>query len=204
MCALGEISIVTDPNPSHRYPDYAGGTVPILSTQEFCGESGWTIATAKLTTEEFWKFQREICDFSDGDIVFARKGRLGLPRFLPPVERFTFSHTVFVIKPIAGVLPRYLLWSLRREEAIQWLTNEMNQNTGVPTLGKAKTERLPIPLPPLAEQHRIVAKVDELMVLCDRLEAGLASADETRRRLLEALLAEALAPEDQRELEAAE
>ena len=49
-----------------------------------------------------------------------------------------------------------------------------------------------IPLPPLAEQHRIVAKVDELMALCDRLEASLAAADTTRRRLLDALLSEAL------------
>jgi type I restriction enzyme S subunit len=60
-----------------------------------------------------------------------------------------------------------------------------------------------IPLPPLTEQHRIVAKVDELMALCDRLEASLATTDETRRRLLEALLAEALAPDEERELEAA-
>ena len=70
----------------------------------------------------------------------------------------------------------------------------MNQNTGVPTLGKAKTERLPIPLPPLAEQHRIVAKVDALMKLCDQLESALTTADTTRRRLLETLLHEALAP----------
>jgi type I restriction enzyme, S subunit len=61
-----------------------------------------------------------------------------------------------------------------------------------------------IPLPPLAEQRRIVARVDELMALCDRLEAGLATAEETRRRLLEALLAEALAPGAERELAAAE
>jgi type I restriction enzyme, S subunit len=63
---------------------------------------------------------------------------------------------------------------------------------------------LPIPLPPIAEQHRIVAKVDELMVLCDRLEAALAAGDDTRRRLLEALLAEALTQEDALDREAAE
>ena len=51
---------------------------------------------------------------------------------------------------------------------------------------------LPIPLPPLAEQHRIVAKVDELMALCDQLEQQLSQADQQRRRLLEAVLAEAL------------
>jgi type I restriction enzyme S subunit len=52
------------------------------------------------------------------------------------------------------------------------------------------------PLPPFAEQHRIVAKVDELMAMCDRLEASLATSGDTRRRLLDALLAEALAPTD--------
>ena len=61
-----------------------------------------------------------------------------------------------------------------------------------------------IPIPPLAEQHRIVAKVDALMVLCDRLEAGLTAAAATRRRLLDALLAEALTPDAECELEAAE
>ncbi|WP_406874053.1 restriction endonuclease subunit S [Aminobacter sp. P9b] len=139
-----------------------------------------------------------------GDIVFARKGRLGLPRFLPPLEKYTFSHTVFIIKPFDGVLPRYLLLSLRRTSVVDWLTNEMNQNTGVPTLGKDKTERIPIPLPPLPEQRRIVAKVDELMAICDRLEVSLAAATDARRRLLDALLAEALVPVDERQMEAAE
>lgn len=46
----------------------------------------------------------------------------------------------------------------------------------------------------LDEQRRIVAKVDELMALCDRQEASLATGDDTRRHLLDALLAEALTP----------
>jgi type I restriction enzyme S subunit len=62
---------------------------------------------------------------------------------------------------------------------------------------------LPFPLPPLAEQHRIVAKVDELMALRDRLEVSLTTTNATRRRLLDAILHEALAPEA-RNLEAAE
>jgi type I restriction enzyme S subunit len=49
-----------------------------------------------------------------------------------------------------------------------------------------------IPLPPLAEQHRIVAKVDKLFALCDQLEASLGSAQADRTRLLDALLHEAL------------
>ena len=59
-------------------------------------------------------------------------------------------------------------------------------------------------IPPLTEQHRIVAKVDELMALCDRLEASLADSDTTRQRLLETLLHEALAPAAAREIEMAE
>ncbi|MGR9188802.1 restriction endonuclease subunit S [Rhizobium leguminosarum] len=60
-----------------------------------------------------------------------------------------------------------------------------------------------IPLPPLGEQHRIVAKVDELMALCDQLEATLTITGDTRRQLLNALLAEALTPANDEHLQEA-
>src|SRR6266403_416926 len=75
---------------------------------------------------------------------------------------------------------------------------------GIPHFTGKALAQLIFPLPPLAEQHRIVAKVDALMTLCDRLEASLTAGAATRRRLLDALLAEALAPDGERELEAAE
>jgi type I restriction enzyme, S subunit len=59
-------------------------------------------------------------------------------------------------------------------------------------------DRIPVALPPVAEQQRIATKVDELMALCDRLEASLAAADHARSRLLDTLLHEALASTDLR------
>ncbi|MBI3917746.1 MAG: restriction endonuclease subunit S [Betaproteobacteria bacterium] len=57
---------------------------------------------------------------------------------------------------------------------------------------------LPLPIPPLAEQHRIVAKVDELLALCARLEAQLTTSQTESRRFLEATLHEAVAGHDTR------
>ena len=50
-----------------------------------------------------------------------------------------------------------------------------------------------IGLPPLAEQHRIVATVDALMALCDQLQAEVGEADGIRSKLLDSLLHESLA-----------
>ena len=92
--------------------------------------------------------------------------------------------------------------------ALKGLKPEMLARVQRSTHGTCRIEgsdysEFPVPVPPLAEQHRIVARVDTLMTLCGRLEASLATADTNRRRLLEALLLEALEP-PQAALEAAE
>src|SRR3546814_18033325 len=94
--------------------------------------------------------------------------------------------------------PRYLnAWmntSLFRSTQIVPL---IKKQTGQANVNGTALKNMLVPLPPLAEQHRIVAKVDELMALCDQLESSLASADDTRRRLPDALPAEALQPTPQ-------
>lgn len=62
--------------------------------------------------------------------------------------------------------------------------------SATPIINKGKWEQISIPLPPLSEQRRIVAKVSELMALVDALESQLAASRATAENLLAAVVAE--------------
>ena len=57
---------------------------------------------------------------------------------------------------------------------------------------KARMEELILPIPPLAEQHRIVSKIGELMAICDQLKERLQQSQETQVQLTDALIDKAL------------
>ncbi len=107
-------------------------------------------------------------------------------------EAYVSQH-VALIRPALTDMSRWLLLCLMANEGARAEILERAYGSGKPGLNLDNIRSLRIPLPPLAEQHRIVAKVDELMALCDQLEASLASAQADRTRLLDALLHEALA-----------
>jgi type I restriction enzyme S subunit len=64
--------------------------------------------------------------------------------------------------------------------------------SGVKNINSTELNRITFPLPPLAEQHRIVAKVDELFALCDQLKDRLQQASETQQHLTKAIVEQAL------------
>jgi type I restriction enzyme, S subunit len=100
-------------------------------------------------------------------------------------------------------LPEWVITYVNSLLGRAFFEDASKQTTNLASINMTQLRGCPFPLPPLAEQHRIVAKVDELMSLCDRLEANLTATEATRRRLLDALLAEALAPATAHEMEAA-
>ncbi|MEZ9908995.1 restriction endonuclease subunit S [Vibrio sp. 10N.261.51.A3] len=197
---LSEVATSLDPNPSHRYPKSANSGVPILSTQQFVGESGWTTDKAKLVNREFYEERKEKTGFFENDIIFARKGRLGLARFAPTNMEFVFSHTVFIVRVSEKVQSNYLLWYLRDEQSLEWLVKEMNSNTGVPTLGKGVFEKLPINLPCEEEQSEIVSRIERLFSRANKIEKQYLDAKARLDRLTQSILAKAfrgeLVPQD--------
>jgi type I restriction enzyme S subunit len=120
-----------------------------------------------------------------------------------PGEAYVSQH-VGLVRPSDQQLSVWLLLCLMADAGGRGELVERAYGAGKPGLNLDNIRSLSVPFPPLAEQHRIVAKVDALMGLCDRLEASLTAAAATRRRLLDALLAETLVPAEDRELEAAE
>jgi type I restriction enzyme S subunit len=60
--------------------------------------------------------------------------------------------------------------------------------SGLYSLSVGKIREILIPFPPLAEQHRIVAKIDQLMTLCDELEKQIDIADHKKTNLLNSVM----------------
>jgi type I restriction enzyme, S subunit len=143
---------------------------------------------------EFW--------LKNGDLLFQRgntREYVGMAAIYDgPPNTFLFPDLIMKIR-VSGILDlRFVHLASISPKARDFLSaNASGAQATMPKINQTTLGSLPIPLPPAAEQHRIVAKVDELMALCDRLEANLRITATTRRRLLDVLLAKALFPEAQ-------
>jgi type I restriction enzyme S subunit len=141
---------------------------------------------------------------SGGEVVINIRGTLGGVALVPnALAGFNVAREVAVVPIASELFGRFIVYLML--SSYFWTEIQGNlRGIAYKGLNLGILRNILIPLPPLAEQRRIVAKVDELMALCARLEASLTTTDDTRRRLLDALLAEALMPEDAFDREAAE
>ncbi|MBB6250076.1 restriction endonuclease subunit S [Nitrospirillum iridis] len=129
-----------------------------------------------------------------GEILICVVGSIG-KLGIAPIQwaGSNIARAVARISLISDLNSEYIIIFLRSDYA-QGYFLDATRKLAQPTLNVGLLEMLPVPIPPLAEQRRIVAKVNELMALCDQLEAALTAASTARARLLEAALQAALVP----------
>ena len=124
--------------------------------------------------------------FADGDVVLAKitpcfQNRKSTVIYGLKNSVGAGTTELHVYRPINNLInPEYVLLYLKSAE---FINNGISKLTGTAGQKRVPNEYFaenPFPLPPLAEQKRIVTKVDELMKLCDELEARQKKKQETR------------------------
>ena len=149
---------------------------------------------SRFVSPEYYKALDTIRRPRSGDLLYTLVGSYGIPVVVRDGQPFCVQRHIGILRPSKFIdvdfLARAMESRLVFEQATACATG-IAQKT-VPLSG---LRRLLIPLPPLAEQHRIIAKVDELMTLCDKLEATQTDRETTRNRLAAASLARLNAPD---------
>lgn len=135
-----------------------------------------------------------------GDLLFNRTNSAELVGKSAVFEGWqspiAFASYLIRVRPLPSADMRWAHIVLSSTAGKAYLAASRSQQTGQANINGSKLAAMPIPLPPLAEQRRIVARVDELMAVCDDLERSLTAVHTGRARLLEAVLQDALAEVD--------
>jgi len=97
------------------------------------------------------------------------------------------NQAVILIRIIQGPCHKYLLHFFNSPVCIGYMYGMQVENAR-PNLSMGNIAKFIIPIPPIAEQHRIVAKVDQYMSLCDDLEQQIDIATSTQNNLLNAVM----------------
>ena len=122
--------------------------------------------------------------------IYDRLGRCAI--WTGQIANCVHQNHIIRCRPGKAAISRFAELYLNSDAGVQVMKELAVTTSGLYNLSVGKIRKIPLPIPPIAEQHRIVAKVNELMALCDELEAQLTNTTTTRRQLLETTLHEAL------------
>jgi len=187
------IADFVDPQPSHRTPPQIRDGVPYIGYADITERGTIDFLNARKVSDSVLEEHRQRYTLNVGDFIIGKIGTIGEPFLLPCPFEYTLSANIILVQPKGYlVLPKYLMLFLNSPIAKTTLVKLQTDSTHA-VFGIKKARELLFPLPPLPEQHRIVAKVDELMTLCDQLEASLTTAQTESSGLLESVLHHALA-----------
>ncbi len=151
-------------SPSSQFYNQNGDGLPFYQGKADFGD--------RFPTVRYWCTKpTKLAD--KGDVLLSVRAPIGPTNIA--MERCCIGRGLAALRPLVGMPTEYLLWTLR---AFEEQLDGMGTGTTFKAVSRKLLEPFPLPLPPLAEQYRIVAKVDELMGLIDRLEQHLGAKEE--------------------------
>jgi len=187
---LGEVCIINPRRPRiQREPDEPTTFVPMTAIDEQTG----TIVAAEV--HPFEEVKRGYTYFEENDVLFAKitpcmeNGKAAIARGL--LSGIGFGSTEFhVLRPDTSVVPEWIWLFIRRERFREDAKKAFRGGVGQQRVPQEFLEQYFIPLPPLEEQKRIVARIEELMGRVREARRLREEARNDAERLWQAILAQ--------------
>jgi type I restriction enzyme S subunit len=172
--------------PSKSKSDYWNGDVCWVSPKDMKADY---ISSSELTITQKAVDETSVHPIPKGSILIVARSGI-LKRMLPVainVVPCTVNQDIKVLVPYLTEINSYLMLMLKGHEAFI-LKSLVKGGMTVQSLLYDEFAEHYFPLPPLAEQKRIVAKVDELMTLCNQLEAHITHTQTLNTHLMDSLI----------------
>ena len=153
----------------HSTPIYFENETSYCAIDTNCIDEFGNIIKFRYVNQKTYEKRTERLIPLANDIVYTREGSICRAAILPDGKNICLGQRVMLIRSSSGVSVDYLKTILMAPQTVVSLT-KMQKGIGAKHINVKDVCALTFPLPPLAEQHRIIARVDELMAKIDELE----------------------------------
>ena len=171
---IPDLCTISIKDGTHKTPTYADkeNGIPFLSSKDvISGKIDWS--KIKYITKELHEELYKRIAPQKNDILLAKNGTTGVAALVEDDTIFDIYVTLAVIRPDCDIVnPQYLLFIINS----QFCKNQFDSHLlgiGVPNLHLNEINKTSVPIPPLAEQQRIVSKIEELFSYLDTLSSNL-------------------------------
>lgn len=194
-CRLGEACMKITDGTHHSPTNTPTGDFMYVTAKNIKDE-GVDLSNITYVTKDVHQEIYSRCDPEYGDILYIKDGATtGIVTVNDIDEPFSLLSSVALLKLDDNVYNRFLMYVMRSPVYYDSTRNNM-YGVALTRVTLAKINNSIIPLPPLSEQQRIVAKLDELMAYCDALEVSIKESQQQNELLLQQVLREALEPKN--------
>ena len=139
---------------SHNPPPNNGSGIPLLSAANINDNSILMNEISRWITNEEWKIENQRTNIEVGDVLLTIVGSIGRSAVVQNNNHFALQRSVAVIKPCL-INPLYLMHIVQSPQIQKWLTDN-SKGTAQKGIYLNALSLMIIPIPPLAEQARIV------------------------------------------------